>query len=56
LLHAGRLFAQSSMMLLPNKSLKLRSRLQRFFVEIDGVVETVQASNNLTATLQFISS
>jgi hypothetical protein len=40
--------------LLPNQSLKLRSRLQRFFVENDGVVETIQASNNLKATLQFI--
>jgi hypothetical protein len=40
--------------LLPNQSLNLRSAFRRFFVENDGVEETVQASNNQPATLQFI--
>jgi hypothetical protein len=39
--------------LLPNQSLKLRSAFRGFFVDNDRVVETVQASNNQPATLQF---
>jgi hypothetical protein len=41
-------------LVLPNKSLNLRSPLRGVFVENGGVVETVQAGNHRPGTLEFI--